>query len=150
MPKVKYVKDIKEGEQVRDLFLVSGKALLSSNAGKPYMSLSLRDRTGQIECRVWDRADEISRRFVRDDIVEASGSAIQYQGRIQLKVHDVRKAEEAGADLSEFLPVTKKGIDPLWKRLQELAAGVGDADLREPARHVRPSARRARTGARAG
>ena len=130
MPKVRYAKDIKEGEQVRDLFLVSGKALLSSNAGKPYLSLTLRDRTGQLECRVWDRADEIARRFDRDDIVEASGSAIQYQGRIQLKVHDVRKAEGAPPDLSEFLPVTKQGIDPLWKRLQELVAGVGDADLR--------------------
>src|SRR5512137_674300 len=106
MPKVRYVKDIKEGEQVRDLFL------LSSNAGKPYMSLSLRDKTGRIECRVWDRADEIARRFDRDDIVEASGSAIQYQVRIQLKVHDVRKADDTGADLSDFLPVTKKGIEP--------------------------------------
>ncbi len=130
MPKVRYVKDIREGEQVRDLFLVAAKALLSSNAGKPYMSLLLRDKTGQVECRVWDRADEIARRFDRDDIVEASGSAIQYQGRIQLKVHDVRKAEGAGADLSEFLPVTKKGIDPLWRSLQGLVAAVSDADLR--------------------
>ena len=56
MPKVRYVKDIREGEQVRDLFLVAAKALLSSNAGKPYLSLSLRDRTGQLEGRVWDRA----------------------------------------------------------------------------------------------
>ncbi len=130
MPKVKYVKDIKEGEQVRDLFLVAAKALLSSNAGKPYLSLSLRDRTGQIECRVWDRADEIARRFDRDDVVEASGTAILYQGRIQLKVHDVRKAEGAAADLADFLPVTKYGIEPLWKRLQDLVAGVKDPDLR--------------------
>ena len=128
MPKVKFVKDIREGEQVKDLFLVNNKAVMVSNSGKAYINLSLRDRTGQVECRVWDRAEEIAKRFERDEIVEASGTAIMYQGRIQLKVHDVRKAEGA-ADLSEFLPVTKKGIDPLWAQLQGFVAAVKDPDL---------------------
>ncbi len=128
MPKSRYVKDIKEGEQVRDLFLVSGKALLTSNAGKPYLSLQLRDRTGAIEARVWDRAEEIARRFERDDVVEASGGAITYQGRVQLKVHDVRRAE-GEKELSEYLPVTRKGIEPLWKTLTGFIAGVTDTDL---------------------
>ena len=78
MPKVKFVKDIKEGEQVKDLFLVSGKTVLSSNAGKAYINLALRDRTGQLECRVWDRAEEIAKRFDRDDIVEATGSVLNH------------------------------------------------------------------------
>ncbi len=137
MPKVKFVKEIREGEQVRDLFLVSNKVLLVSNSGKPYINLSLRDRTGQVECRVWDRAEEIAKRFERDDIVEASGNAILYQGRIQLKVHDVRKSEGA-ADLSEFLPVTRKGIDPLWQALQRFVAGVKDPDLSRLLRRVFP------------
>jgi 3'-5' exoribonuclease len=130
MPKIRFVKDIKEGEQVRELFLVSGKALLTSNAGKPYLSLQLRDRTGVIEARVWDRADDIARRFDRDDVVEASGSAISYQGRVQLKVHDVRRAEEGAKDLSEYLPVTRKGIGPLWAALEGFVGEIRDADLK--------------------
>lgn len=137
MTKVKFVKDIREGEPVKDLFLVSNKAVMVSNSGKPYINLSLRDRTGQVECRVWDRAEEIAKRFERDDIVEASGNAIVYQGRLQLKVHDVRKAEGA-ADLSEFLPVTKKGIDPLWADLQRFVAAVKDPDLSALLRRVFP------------
>ena len=137
MPKTKFVKDIQEGEQIRDLFLVSNKALLSSNTGKPYINLSLRDRTGQVECRVWDRAEEIAKRFDRDDIVEATGSAIQYQGRIQLKVQDVRRVE-GEADLSDFLPVSRKGIDLLWQELQALVAGIADPDLSRLLRQVFP------------
>lgn len=137
MPKTRFVKEIREGEQVKDLFLVSNKAVLLSNSGKPYINLSLRDRTGQVECRVWDRAEEIAKRFERDDIVEATGSAIQYQGRVQLKVHDVRKVDE-GADLSEFLPVTRKGIEPLWAELQAIVGNVGDPDLSRLLRRVFP------------
>lgn len=130
MPKTRYVKDIKEGDSVRDLFLVGNKALLSSNAGKPYLNLVLRDRTGQLEARVWDRADEISKRFERDDVVEVVGSAIQYQGRIQLKVHDVVRPAGEKPEISEFLPVTKKGIEPLWQRLQAQVKAVADPHLR--------------------
>lgn len=137
MTKVKFVKEIREGEPVKDLFLVSNKAVMVSNSGKPYINLSLRDRTGQMECRVWDRAEEIAKRFERDDIVEASGNAIVYQGRIQLKVHDVRKAEGA-PDLAEFLPVTRKGIDPLWADLQRFVAAVKDPDLSALLRRVFP------------
>ena len=137
MPKTKFVKDIQEGEQVKDLFLVANKALLSSNSGKPYINLSLRDRTGQMECRVWDRAEEIAKRFDRDDIVEATGSAILYQGRIQLKVHDVRRVE-GEADLSDYLPVTRKGIDSLWEELQGLVRECKDPDLSRLLRRVFP------------
>ena len=147
MPKVKFVKDIKEGEQVKDLFLVSNKAVLVSSSGKPYVNLALRDRTGQVECRVWDRAEEIARRFDRDDIVEATGNAIQYQGRIQLKVHDVRKLER-GADLSDFLPVARKGIEPLWAELQAMVREVRDPDLSRLLRRIFPDPPEAETARR--
>ncbi len=130
MAKTRFVKDIKEGEQVRELFLVGSKAQLVSNAGKPYLNLVLRDRTGQFEGRVWDRAEEIGKRFDRDDIVEVSGSAIQYQGRIQVKVHDVQRPGGPPPDLADFLPVTKRGIDPLWKELREFVENVRDPDYR--------------------
>ncbi len=147
MPKVRFVKDIKEGEQVKDLFLVSNKVVLVSNAGKPYINLALRDRTGQVECRVWDRAEEIAKRFDRDDIVEATGNAIQYQGRMQLKVHDVRRVEEE-ADLADYLPVTKRGIEPLWEELQRLVQGIQDPDLSRLLRRIFPNPPKTETARR--
>ncbi|MBF8259989.1 MAG: HD family phosphohydrolase [Actinobacteria bacterium] len=127
MVKTRFVKDIKEGEQVRDLFLVAGKAQLMSNAGKPYLTLALRDRTGQFEGRVWDRAEEIGKRFERDDIVEIGGTAIQYQGRMQLKVHDVQKAAGARPDLGDFLPPRDRAS------LEETAGSRGGRRGRGPA-----------------
>ncbi|MCL2102953.1 MAG: HD domain-containing protein [Syntrophorhabdaceae bacterium] len=129
MQKKKFVKDITEGEQIRDLFLVAGKAQLTSNTGKAYLSLQLRDRTGVLEARVWDRAEEIGKRFQRNDIVEIIGNSISYQGRIQLKIHDVRRYE-GPKELSEYLPVSRKGIDTLWELLRGYVAAVKDTDYR--------------------
>ncbi len=138
MGKTRFVKDIKEGEPVRDLFLVAGKAQLTSNSGKPYLTLTLRDRTGQFEGRVWDRAEEIGKRFERDDVVEVSGTAILYQGRMQLKVVDVQKPPGGKPDLAEYLPVAKQGIEPLWKKLRGFVEGVADPEIRRLLERVFP------------
>jgi 3'-5' exoribonuclease len=130
MTKTRFVKDIKEGEQIRELFLVGGKTQLVSNSGKPYLNVLLRDRSGQFEGRVWDRAEEIGKRFDRDDIVEVSGNVISYQGRIQVKVHDVQRPGGPPPDLGDFLPVTKHGIEPLWGKLRGLVESVADPDYR--------------------
>ena len=129
MLKRKFVRDIKEGEQIRDLFLVTGKAQLTSNTGKAYLSVQLRDRTAAIEARVWDRAEEIGKRFRQNDIVEVSASAISYQGRIQLKVNDARRYD-GPRELSEYLPVSRKGIEPLWELLRGHVEQVKDPDYK--------------------
>ncbi|MCL1925759.1 MAG: HD domain-containing protein [Syntrophorhabdaceae bacterium] len=129
MQKKKFVKDIKEGELVRELFLVAGKAQLTSNTGKAYLSVQLRDRTGTIEARVWDRAEEIGKRFQRDDVVEVSGSAISYQGRVQLKIHDVR-LYEGPKELSDYLPASRKEVEQLWGLLRGYVEDVKDTDYK--------------------
>ena len=53
-----FVRQIKAGDQVSDSFLVTEKNMTYSQKGAPYLSLKLRDRTGEIEGRVWDRATE--------------------------------------------------------------------------------------------
>jgi 3'-5' exoribonuclease len=57
---------------------------------------------------------------------------------MQLKVHDAQKVAGAKPDLGDFLPVTKRGIDPLWRQLRELVAGVADAPLRKLLESVFP------------
>jgi len=66
MGKTLFIKDLKkEGEAFifSDIFLVTQKSLLRTNAGKPYLALTLKDATGEIEGRVWDKVPEISGRF---------------------------------------------------------------------------------------
>jgi 3'-5' exoribonuclease len=62
--------------------------------------------------------------------VEVSGSSISYQGRIQIKVHDVRR-DDGPNDPAEYLPVSRKGIEPLWKLLCEYVEQVKDPDYKQ-------------------
>src|SRR3989338_2053244 len=87
-----YVSDIKENEKVESCFLVKDKNIAMAKNGKPYINIKLMDRSGEIEGRVWDNAEEIAAQFEKNDIVTVKGRGALYQGKIQLSILDVRKA----------------------------------------------------------
>ena len=44
------------------------------------------DRSGEIEGRIWDRVDELSMLFERNDFILAAGKASVYLGKMQLVI----------------------------------------------------------------
>lgn len=56
-----YVQNIQPANRIEETFLVTEKNLVLSQKGSLYLSLRLRDKTGEVEGRVWERAAEISR-----------------------------------------------------------------------------------------
>ncbi|HBA55731.1 3'-5' exoribonuclease YhaM family protein [Syntrophorhabdus aromaticivorans] len=95
MKKSIYIENIaREHIQVNDYFIVTRKGVFSTKDNRKYMSLGLRDRTGTIEGKVWDRVDELQGLFDKDDIVYLSSRSVAYQGKLQLKIGDIRRLEE--------------------------------------------------------
>lgn len=95
MKKSIYIENIaREHIQVNDYFIVTRKGVFSTKDSRKYMSLGLRDRTGTIEGKVWDRVDELQGLFDKDDIVYLSSRSVAYQGKLQLKIGDIRRLEE--------------------------------------------------------
>ncbi len=81
-----------------------------TKGGSCYLTLKLVDRSGEIEARVWERADDLARGFDKDDFVRVRGQAIRYQGKLQIRVQDVIRVEESKVAAEDFLP--KSVYDP--------------------------------------
>ncbi len=99
-----YVKDIKAGEKIKASFLVMEKNLAYSQKGAPYLSIRLRDKTGDIEGRVWDNVAALDPVFRKGDIVYVQGRAVSYRDSTQLAVLDIRKIEDAELDPWDYFP----------------------------------------------
>ena len=54
-----YAADIRDNQLVDALFLVAAKNHGVTKGGSSYLTLRLIDRSGEIEARVWDRADDL-------------------------------------------------------------------------------------------
>ncbi len=126
-----YVKNIVERDQIEAPFLVRNKTLGMAKNGKPYMTLRLMDCTGEVEGRIWDRVDEFSARFNRDDFVRVSGKASLYLGKMQLVIQELNRLDESEIDLADFLPVSARQVDEMVGELKSVIDALADPDLKK-------------------
>ncbi len=134
MGKTLFIKELKkEGDAFifSDIFLVTNKSLLRTNAGKPYLALTLKDASGEIEGRVWDNVPEISGRFKPLDYVTITGSVVSHLGKYQVKVLDLKEAEEGAIDPSDFLPSSARPVEMMWKDLETLVDSLKGEEIRK-------------------
>jgi 3'-5' exoribonuclease len=120
-----------EGKPFDSFFLVLAKQQRTTKQNKPYLSLTLGDKTGPIEGRVWELGDpRIAREFDRGDIVKVRGSVSRYDDRAQVKVDQLRKALDGEADKMDMLPATTRDVGELWAILEASVAGITNPDLK--------------------
>ncbi|MEK7850775.1 MAG: HD domain-containing protein [Deltaproteobacteria bacterium] len=130
MPSKIYVSEIKENDKVESYLLVKDKNIAMAKNGKPYINVKLMDKSGEIEGRVWDNAEEIARQFEKNDIVVIKGRGALYQGKIQLSLIDVRKAPEGVASAGDFLPRSERDPDEMLSELKGIISGIKEQHLK--------------------
>lgn len=126
-----YVNQIGERDPVETVFLVRDCTQAMARNGKPYMTLKLMDCTGEIEARVWERVDELSKLFDKNDFVFVSGRGNLYMNKMQLVVQQLHRVEEADVDLADFLPVSTRPIAEMREELDQLLDSMSDGPLRK-------------------
>jgi len=125
-----WISEIREDDQVRGQYLVKVKRTGSTKKGDPFLSLTLCDRTGELEAKVWERAGELSRLFNEGDILEIEGYASSYRGQLQLTLSDLRPVE--GIDEPDlFLEVTTQDVTRMTNHLRDILRGIEHPRMRE-------------------
>jgi 3'-5' exoribonuclease len=120
-----------EGRSFDGYFLVLAKQQRSTKTNKPYLNLSLGDKTGQIEARVWDPADpRIAKDFNQGDIVKVRGTATRFDDRNQVKVEQLRLATPLEVDKADLLPATSCDVGQMWGQLEAAIEGFSNHDLK--------------------
>jgi 3'-5' exoribonuclease len=137
-----WIKDVKEGEKVKSLFLVAKKATPTSKSGKTYLAVTLHDKTGELEARAFDRLEELVPLFDEKDFVEIEGLVGTFQGKPQLRIETLARADAAALDPAEFAfvpppearkpeaPAAPEGDAQAWAELLALADAVTDQHIK--------------------
>jgi 3'-5' exoribonuclease len=121
-----FVSDLAAEQTITSFFLVQEKEIRNTREGKSYLRLSLGDRTGAVEARVWDLFESAAKEISRDDFVKVQARVEVYRDRPQLSVLQVRRAKPEEIEISDFLPHTKHDVEKLWSCLLDYAASISD------------------------
>ena len=103
-----------DGQLIETLFLVASKQVRFKKNREPYLALTLMDRTGTIEGKVWNNVPAIKDRFDENDFVRVSGRIQRYNERYEIVIDRLEKVLGEEIDAADFFPKTSHDIDRLW------------------------------------
>lgn len=114
---MKYIQNLREGEQVSEIYLCRKKQTFMTKNGKPYDNVTLQDKTGQLNGKIWDVNSGGIDDFDSLDYVHVVGDLTVFQGALQLNIRRVRKAREGEYDPAEYLPVSEHDIPKMYEEM---------------------------------
>jgi 3'-5' exoribonuclease len=124
-----WVNEINTDDQVQGQYLVKTKRKGSTKKGDPFLIITLADRTGEIEARLWDKVEELSPLFKEGDILYVEGSAGSYRNQLQLTLSGLKPTKEWG-DGSIFLEATKNDVAKMVGSLREISKAIKNSRIR--------------------
>lgn len=125
-----YIRDIKPGEKVRESFLVTEKNLAFSQKGAPYLNIRLKDKTGEVDGKIWENAIEWDKLFKKGDVIQAQGGAVSFKNTVQLSITGLQKVDEADIELAEYLPVAREDVEVMFDGLMSFVEQINTPCLK--------------------
>lgn len=125
---MRYINELREGEQVTDVYLCKQSQILRAKTGKNYLSLLLQDKTGTIDAKMWEIGPGAAN-IEAMDYVKVEGAVTTYQGNNQLNVRRIRKADEGEYDVSDYMPMTTSDPKVMFAELKKLMDSVKEPHL---------------------
>lgn len=113
---MRFLNELKEGENVVEHYLCKSRQILKSRAGKSYLSLKLQDKTAIIDAKVWDLNNDI-KSFEENEFIKIDGNAIVYQNEIQLNVKKIRRSMEGEYNPVDYIPCSEKDVNVMYEEL---------------------------------
>lgn len=114
---MKYIKELREGERVQGIYLCKQKTSAITKNGKPYDNVILQDKTGTIDCKIWDVGSAGIGDFDAHDYVDIVGDVQIYNNAPQITIKRARVAGEGEYNPGDYLPVSSRNIDEMYNEL---------------------------------
>lgn len=128
---MKYIKDLKEGDRVSDIYLCKHRQSAVTKNGKPYESVVLQDKSGTIDAKIWEPDNPGIGEYDALDYIEVYGEVNSFQGTLQISVKRIRVCGEDEYNPEDYLPVSSKSIDGMYEELLKLVESIENDYLRK-------------------
>jgi len=111
--KAQWAADLKAGQNVETLFRVLEINRRLKKDGSPFLTMTLMDRTGKMDAKLWDGVAAAESAVVPGAIHTVSGTVKEYRGRLELHLQRIRALprENSGIDEKDFVEAADFDVD---------------------------------------
>jgi 3'-5' exoribonuclease len=127
-----WVIDLNAGDHFTGFYLARDVGLRSFRdpSRGQYLRMNIVDRTGSIEARAWEDAEKIVAWLQDAAVVKLEGEVEKYQDHIQVRVVQIRLAEEGESDHADMLASTQRDVEAMLKEIDECIEATEDKNLK--------------------
>jgi 3'-5' exoribonuclease len=126
-----YLQDIRPGDKIASSFLVTEKNMAFSQKGSAYLNVRLKDKTGEIDAKVWDNAVALDRVFKKGDIISIEGRAQSYRNAVQISILTAKTCGREDVDPSDYLPASKLDTAAMFEDLRAYVGTMSSEPLKK-------------------
>jgi 3'-5' exoribonuclease len=120
-----------DGQSVTSFFAISSMSLREKKGGGgQYLALTLSDKTGAFEARMWEEFASAVASCAEGCYVKAQGQVAKYQGKFQITLTKLRLAADSEIEPADFVPTTRFDIDAMWSELRGYIDAFTNPDLK--------------------
>jgi len=119
--KTVFVKDLNQGQEVTDVFLLAQARQAQSKNG-PYWDLKLQDCTGEVGAKIWHPLSAEFTSLAPEQFVRVRAGISSFRDLPQLIIRslEILDPEEASLDWAEFIPASQRPPEDMLAELEQL------------------------------
>lgn len=112
------IKDLTKESNNIELIIVANKVAqgIASN-GSNYLLLTLKDRTGSIEARLWDAKSNDIENWIKGNFYKVNINIIEYRNILQAKINNYIIISSDSINLDDFIEVAPISPDLMYKEI---------------------------------
>ena len=128
---MRFINTLREGDSVRSIYLCKVKRSAETRNGRPYDNLTLQDKTGTLDGKVWDPNSGGIADYDEMDFIEVFGEVVSYNNNLQLNIKQLRKPYEDEYNVADYMPASEKNVDLMYQELLTYIKQVENKYLRQ-------------------
>ena len=120
-----------DNQVITTYFCLSSLQVRDRKQGGQYLALTLADKTGQIEGRMWEDYADSLQHCSEGCYVKVQGQISKYQGKFQITLTKMRSAADSEIEIGDFIPSTQYDIDEMYSELIGYVDAFKNSHLRD-------------------
>ena len=120
-----------ENQPITSFFVIASiTARDKKGSAGQYLALTLADKSGQFEARMWEDFADALQTCAAGCYVKVQGQVSKYQGKFQITLTKMRLAAASEIDTADFIPTTQYDIPTMAAELRSYVAAFTNPHLR--------------------
>ncbi len=127
----KQIAEFKAGDEIQSFFILRALNIKTSSNNKKYLDMTLADKTGEINAKLWNIENGEENTFQTGQLVKVRGTVTLWQNSLQFKITKLRLTEEEDqVDVVDYVPSAPYSAEEMYEEVMSFVNRIVNNDVK--------------------